>query len=359
VQVLLYRSTLDTASGPGQLICHQVRALRAYGANVAVACERGRGGFFLGTGVWPQKTLPVDVPAHQTRSGRFLVDHSMKVATADLVFVHNLLTQSDRYLPRNDFVTHRMAQEAALFRDLPATAPVVANSQFVRQALIECFGIAPPRISVVYPGFRSDRFSVAYAMRDRPRARSALGIDDATPVLGFLTPGDFQKRGLDVFLASATEIARAEPETRFLVVGGAALPRWAREHSLVATGRVVHRRTTNRPERWLAALDVFLFAAHFEEFGLVVTEALASGVPVLTSRRVGASECLPPEYRPWLLDTPDAAGFAELAIALLRDRNERGKLSAAGVSRITPLDHQAYARASSAAIVAAHAQSKP
>jgi UDP-glucose:(heptosyl)LPS alpha-1,3-glucosyltransferase len=358
VQILLYRSTLDAASGPGQLISHQARALRASGANVAVACERGRGRFFLQTGVWAQKALPTEVPAYQASSGRFVVDHSMKVATADIMFVHNLLTQSNRYLPRNDFVAARMVQEAALFRDLLPATPVVANSKFVKQALIECFGIAPQRLSVVYPGFRSDRFGVAQTMRNRPRARHALGIDDATPLLGFLTPGDFQKRGLDVFLASATEIARAEPDTRFLVIGGAALPRWAQEHPLVATGKVIHRRTTKRPERWLAALDVFLFAAHFEEFGMVVTEALASGVPVLTSRRVGASECLPPEYRPWLLDAPDAASFAELAIALLRDRNERVRLSAAGASCITQLDHEAYARASGAAVVAAHAQSK-
>ena len=59
------------------------------------------------------------------------------------------------------------------------------------------------------------------------------------------------------------------------------------------------------PEPWFAALDVFLYAAHFEEFGLVVNEAQAMGVPVLTSRRVGAAECLPENQREWLLEQPD------------------------------------------------------
>ena len=50
---------------------------------------------------------------------------------------------------------------------------------------------------------------------------------------------------------------------------------------------------------------------------MVVLEALACGIPVLTSRRVGAAECLPPPYEPWLLAAPEPIRFAEFAVRLL------------------------------------------
>jgi glycosyltransferase involved in cell wall biosynthesis len=76
---------------------------------------------------------------------------------------------------------------------------------------------------------------------------------------------------------------------------------------------------------------------------MVVAEAQASGVPVLTSRIVGASECLPPEYGPWLLDRPDAGAFAERALALLEDAGSRAKLAVAAATSVAAFDERAYA----------------
>ena len=127
-----------------------------------------------------------------------------------------------------------------------------------------------------------------------------------------MTSGDFAKRGLDLFLATAPRGSRsARPDARFLVVGSKELPeRRARRMRSCARGVVLYRPKSRAPERWFAALDLFLYAARFEEFGMVVAEAQAMGVPVLTSRLVGASECLPDAYARWLLDGPEPAGMA-------------------------------------------------
>jgi glycosyltransferase involved in cell wall biosynthesis len=148
-----------------------------------------------------------------------------------------------------------------------------------------------------------------------------------------------------LFLESAAQIAAARPATRFLVVGSKVLPDWARAHELVRSGRLLHRPKGREPERWMAALDLFLYAARFEEFGLVVLEAQALGIAVLTSRRVGAAECLAPEYGRWLLDRPDPAVFAKNAVALLEDAETRYALGAAGASCAEAFDRDAYVRA--------------
>jgi glycosyltransferase involved in cell wall biosynthesis len=258
------------------------------------------------------------------------------------VFVHNLATEARRHVS-SDGAADAERNERAFFGALAPATIVVANSRLVADALHEHFGLARERVSVLYPGYRRRRFSQQRAAELRGPARSALGIDAQAPLVGLVTSGDFAKRGLDVFLAGAARIAAVRPDARFLVVGSKELPADARAHALVRDGVVHYRRKCSDPERWLAALDLFLYPARFEEFGMVLAEAQAMGVPVLTSRLVGASECLPGDYAPWLLDGPDPALMAERALTLLADAQLRGRLAAAAAATVAAFDDTAYA----------------
>jgi glycosyltransferase involved in cell wall biosynthesis len=122
------------------------------------------------------------------------------------------------------------------------------------------------------------------------------------------------------------------PDLRFLVTGSRMLPEWMRRHPLLRRGRLLHRARGAHPERWMSALDVFLYPARFEEFGMVVLEACALGVPVITSRRVGAAECLPEVYAPWICDEPEPGALAALGLRLLGDQAARSSLSKAGIA---------------------------
>ncbi|MGH8167771.1 MAG: glycosyltransferase family 4 protein [Woeseiaceae bacterium] len=358
--IFLYRRRLSLTSGAGQLIRMQAEGLRSEGQDVRVACSRGAFGFFLHTRLPVKLMSTAKLNAIAASSDHLVVDHQMVLPEADLVFVHNLTTEGLRHLSRDDWV-RSAADEAEFFRALNPRAPVVANSELVKRGLIEHFALDPARVVVHYPGFSPDRFAAIdrgapASAASRPEfargnretrldARGSLGIGASVPLVGFVTSGDFHKRGLDIFLESAERIAVAKPEVRFLVVGAKRLPAWALRHPLVTNGRVLHRPKSGRPERWFAALDVFLYPARFEEFGMVVSEAQASGLPILTSRRVGAAECLPDVYEPWLVDEPEAAVFAEKALSLLSDEKTRFSLSAAGVASIASFDREHYVRA--------------
>jgi hypothetical protein len=65
----------------------------------------------------------------------------------------------------------------------------------------------------------------------------------------------------------------------------------------------------------------------------------------LTSRRVGAAECLPPAYSRWLIDRPDSAELARNALELLDDEHARHALSSAGLECVAALDQARYVRA--------------
>ena len=84
---------------------------------------------------------------------------------------------------------------------------------------------------------------------------------------------------------------------------------------------------------------------------MVISEAQALGIPVLTSRRVGASECLPSNYAPWLIEKPDSNEFAAKVLSLLADKGARRKLISAGIERVRAFDQHHYVRETIATIM--------
>ncbi len=348
--VVLCRRTFDFSSGAGRLAHAQAEGLRRAGLRTELHSRRGRLKFFISTGRWPKRTSDEGLARLAASRRHLLVDHGMCAPAADVVFVHNVLADAARYLLYRNWAVD-LSAERLYFAGLNADVVTVANSELARQGLIWEFGFEPGRVRVVHPGFSAARFNRTLRAPMRTEARRKLRLLESTPLVGFVTSGDFQKRGLDVFLDSATRIAAANPAARFLVVGSKRLPSWAAEHPLVRTGRLLYRPKSSHPEPWFAALDIFLYPARYEEFGLVVTEALALGLPVLTSRRVGAAECLPPDYTPWLLEAPDAARFAELTLNLLEDPAQRARLGTAGAEAVAAFDEKRYVRETVALIL--------
>jgi glycosyltransferase involved in cell wall biosynthesis len=351
MQVLLYRRSLDLRSGAGQLLHMQMRGLAAASVPAMIACSRGALKFWLRTGFRPRHLRLASIRTLQAR-GWVIVDHGLGVPSAELVFVHNVANEARRYLSRVDLAAH-IDREHAFFGQLDAAAVVVANSNLVKEALRKHFGLPVEQVAVLYPGYDAERFSVQRAGVLRGAGRQQLRVGERTPLVGFVTSGDFAKRGLDLFLDTAARIAVVRPDVQFLVVGSKSLPAAAAEHPLVRSGRVHYRPKSRHPEQWFAALDLFLYAARFEEFGMVLAEAQAMGVPVLTSRRVGASECLPAAYAPWLLDHPDPQRFAALAVTMLMDAKLRAELAAAAVASVAAFDRSAYVRGTLALLLAA------
>jgi glycosyltransferase involved in cell wall biosynthesis len=279
-----------------------------------------------------------------------IVDHNLSIPEAHAVFVHNLATDANRFLVAPDLKS--AAAERDFFAALPADTPLIANSELVKGALEEHFALRPERILVHRPGHEPQRFAPSLRRDLRAKARKQLGWADSTPVVGFVTSGDFRKRGLDLMLSVAEHIAAAEPETRFLIVGARELPKDASQHALFAGGTAAYRPKNHSPELWMAALDLFVYPARYEEFGMVVLESVALGVPVVTSKRVGAAECFPAEYARWLGDAPEVDEFAERTLSLLRDATLRAELAAAGIRAAGKQDALRYGAETAATILA-------
>src|SRR5690606_24385082 len=81
------------------------------------------------------------------------------------------------------------------------------------------------------------------------------------------------------------------------------------------------------------AADEVVCPSQFESYGLSIVEAMASGKPVVSTRRGGPSETIVHGETGYLVDPGDAEGFARHVIDLLRNPALKAQMGAAARAR--------------------------
>ncbi len=177
-----------------------------------------------------------------------------------------------------------------------SNASIVAISESVKQDLAEFEGAPLASITVVPNGVDIHRFSPANRGRFRAVTRQELKLSD-TDVAVLFVGNSWGRKGLRCAIEAICGPGREH--VRLLVVGDGEL-----QGFIDGLGPDVVRRITfigsrfSSVEQYYAAADVFLLPTIYEPFGLVILEALASGLPSIFSASAGASE--------WLEDGVDA-----------------------------------------------------
>ena len=136
--MLLYRPSLDFASGAGQLMQMQLaRAARRRRVRAEIGCERGA----LSSCCARARARGESARSHGTRRrpDRLLVDHGLCVPNAAVVFVHNLATEANAHVPRAGLAPRSADEDAISSRSYRVDAAVVANSRLVEGGARERF----------------------------------------------------------------------------------------------------------------------------------------------------------------------------------------------------------------------------
>jgi UDP-glucose:(heptosyl)LPS alpha-1,3-glucosyltransferase len=186
----------------------------------------------------------------------------------------------------------------------------VANSEMIRDELIQRFEVDAARIEVIPNGVDWGRFNTGVRIR-REELRTQYRIPaDARLVL--FSGMDFRRKGLAEATAGFIELARREPRVWFACVGPGYVER-ARvamtEAGVVDRCRFVGH--TDNVAAWYGCADVFVLPTMHDPSANAVTEALACGTPVITSRENGARQHVRDGVNGWVLQ--DRTNAAELA----------------------------------------------
>lgn len=194
---------------------------------------------------------------------------------------------------RGRAVHHRVT--LALERRVLARTPrVVAIARRGRDEIATHYRVPTVRLAVVYNGVDLARFHPERRPTLRAGARAEAALPREACALLFLGSG-FARKGLDIAIET---LARLDDRAaRLLVLGrGDERPYRALADRVGVGARVAWLGARLDVERWYAAADVLVLPTRYEPFGNVHLEALASGLPVITTTRAGGAEVMAPEY---------------------------------------------------------------
>jgi glycosyltransferase involved in cell wall biosynthesis len=164
------------------------------------------------------------------------------------------------------------------------------------------------------------------------------------------------QKGFDLLLQAFARIATAHPEWR-LVIWGEGPERDALKELREKLGlrrRVDLPGLTQRPGQWTDDAGLFVLSSRFESFGNVITEAMASALPVVAfDCPWGPREILRDQVEGVLVPRGDVAALAAALDRLLADPARRAALGAAARQGARRFDRARVMAAWQEAIVAA------
>ncbi len=174
-----------------------------------------------------------------------------------------------------------------------AYARVITNSEMVKHDVMRRYAVPQEQIVVIYNGVDLERFHPRQRAHGGNALRHACGFTDDDTVLLFLGTG-YGRKGLGRVLDAFPPLLAGRPRAQLLVVGyDSARPGFERQAAALGISARVHFLGGRRdPEVCFAAADLYVLPTYYDPFANSTLEALASGLPVITTTTNGASEVL-------------------------------------------------------------------
>lgn len=188
-----------------------------------------------------------------------------------------------------------------------ATVPTAMSERHARTLMdqfgLDAVGVVPNVVD-----------TALVTMPDRPRSRAGFQFLS----IGFLTA----RKGMDVLIAAFAAAFHGRDDVT-LAIGGDGperdrLERLARASGLGTRIRFLGSLSREQVAHAMREADCFVLASHAETFGVVLVEALASGIPVIATRCGGPEEFVTPDTG--LLVEPGARDQLAHALRTMTDR---------------------------------------
>lgn len=207
----------------------------------------------------------------------------------------------------------------------------IAIAQCVADELRDHFGITK-NVHVIHHGVDSRQFrpgnSSEEDLKNRLQLRADLGVAEDELAIAFV--GAYERKGLATAIRSLARLNEtARKRVKLLAIGGGAMEGFrALARSEGVEDRVLLLGHQKDIPAYYRASDIFLLPTLYEPFGLVIIEAMASGLACVVSRLAGASELLKDGESGLLIDEPsDADEVARKLERVVSDDALRAKMA--------------------------------
>lgn len=211
---------------------------------------------------------------------------------------------------------------------------IIACSRMVAEHFQQDHQIPADRITVVYNGLdRSHELPDAAASRREFRSRHGLGPDQ---VAVLFAAHNYSMKGLDPLIEAFARVAPRFPQARLVVCGSRHDAGYRRQaERLGVADRIQFLGFVNDVRTCFAGCDVFAFPTFYDPCSLVVLEAMAAGLSVITTRQNGAGELLADGTDGFVIDSPwDLDALADRLARLLGDAALRRSMAEHAAAKV-------------------------
>ena len=192
---------------------------------------------------------------------------------------------------------------------------IIAISELVKRNILEHYHLDERDIEVIYNGVDLERFNPANSKQYKDEIMRKHSIDGNDFVVLFVGSG-FERKGVE-YLLRASELVSGQ--ITVLIVGKGSEEKMRR---YIKKQRVIFCGPQREIHKYYAASDIFVFPTIYEPFGNVHLEALASGLPVITTRLSGASEIIQEGVQGFIIDKPEDINILAEKITIIMDRDK-------------------------------------
>lgn len=218
--------------------------------------------------------------------------------------------------------------EKKIFRD---TRLIIANSRMVKGQIIRHYGVPEDKIIIIYNGVDSKRFNPRNRDLWRHNIRNSLGISAESMVFLFVGSG-FERKGLGTLIRALPLI---KANTKVLIIGKGRVDKYMTlAKNLGVSERLLFLGTQNEIERFYAVADLFVLPTLYDPFSNATLEAMASGLPVITTKNNGVAELIEDGKEGYvtrsLSDPEELADRINLCLPHLDHMGKRARLKAEG-----------------------------
>jgi UDP-glucose:(heptosyl)LPS alpha-1,3-glucosyltransferase len=198
---------------------------------------------------------------------------------------------------------------------------IVANSNMVKDDIIRNYPVSPDKIHVIYNGVETSGFKPADNEKKKALRRSyQLKEDNIILFIG----ADFKRKGVSFLLKSFSLVDLNN--TRLIIAGRPAKTEYI---SMTEQLDIDKKVTFWGPEKDVGNLyavsDVFVLPTIYDPFSNATLEAMASGLPVITTQYNGASEIIEDGVQGFIVDPQDTKLLSERITSALADCEKMGK----------------------------------
>jgi UDP-glucose:(heptosyl)LPS alpha-1,3-glucosyltransferase len=216
---------------------------------------------------------------------------------------------------------------------------IIAISDMVKRDMLRWYRIPEERITVVYNGIDVEHFHPRNRTY-RGEIRGRHGIGDELVIL--FVSNNFRMKGLGFLMKALAHIRREKSSPLKLLVLGRdrqnSYLRLARKMGI--SDEVIFAGSTNEPEKYYGASDLLVHPTFYDACSLTVLEALASGLPVITTSSNGVSGIMTQGQEGFVISDPrdDQSLVEKISFFLSREKLEKASVAARRLAESYSLD---------------------